>query len=59
MSNGKQKRAVKPVGLQARVTFNKVKYQAAGDLLPDVQKLVKRGCVSRWVAVEALAPAAG
>jgi len=53
MSNGKQKRAVKPVGLQDRQTFNKVKYQAAGDSMPDVQKLVKRGCVSRWVPVQA------
>jgi hypothetical protein len=54
MSNGKAKRHVSPVGLQARQTFTKVKYQAAGASLPDVQVLkVDRLGRKRWAPVKA------
>lgn len=52
MSSGKGKRQVSPVGLQARQAFTKVKFQPAGDLLPDVQTL-KLDSIGRkrWVPV--------
>lgn len=50
--NGKQKRSVKTPGLNERRQFARSKFQPAGDALPDVFKQVKRGCVTRWVAIE-------